>query len=159
MHLKVFVKLKKNLKTLSSGQKTQKNPKNPKKPKKTQICHRCRWHRWSTFSCEYLSEFSKKFETALMVYSGLGGNWFMKKTRSKKSRDTVPLTPLWKCFSALYTFCVIKSLQYIKYLKTGRVTYLGLEPTMHVIECQIHLVRQSLKIVLGLLNLDLPQLN
>jgi hypothetical protein len=37
MHLKVFVKLKKTLKTLSSGQKTQKNPKkNPKKPKKTQ---------------------------------------------------------------------------------------------------------------------------
>ncbi len=39
MHLKVFVKLKKPLKTLSSGQKTpkkkQKNPKNPKKPKKT----------------------------------------------------------------------------------------------------------------------------
>jgi hypothetical protein len=24
---------------------------------------------------------------------GLGGNWFMKKTRSKKSRDTVPLRP------------------------------------------------------------------
>ena len=36
MHPKVFVKLKKNLKTLSSGQKTQKNPKNPKKPQKTQ---------------------------------------------------------------------------------------------------------------------------
>jgi hypothetical protein len=43
MHLKVFVKLKKTLKTLASGQKTQKNPKkpkknqkNPKKPKKTQ---------------------------------------------------------------------------------------------------------------------------
>jgi hypothetical protein len=40
MHLKVFVKLKNTLKTLSSGQKkpkkTQKNPKNPKKPKKTQ---------------------------------------------------------------------------------------------------------------------------
>jgi hypothetical protein len=38
MHLKVFVKLKKTIKTLSSGQKnpkkTQKNPKNPKKPKK-----------------------------------------------------------------------------------------------------------------------------
>jgi hypothetical protein len=29
MHLKVFVKLKKTLKTLSSGQKTQKNPKKP----------------------------------------------------------------------------------------------------------------------------------
>ncbi len=26
-----------------------------------------------------------------MEYSGAGGNWFMKKTRSKKSRDTVPL--------------------------------------------------------------------
>jgi hypothetical protein len=41
MHLKVFVKLKKTLKTLSSGQKTQKKPKktqktpkNPTKPKK-----------------------------------------------------------------------------------------------------------------------------
>ncbi len=26
-----------------------------------------------------------------MVYQRLGGNWFKKKTRSKKSRDTVPL--------------------------------------------------------------------
>jgi len=33
MHPKVFVKLKKNLKTLSSG---QKNPKKPKKTQKTQ---------------------------------------------------------------------------------------------------------------------------
>jgi hypothetical protein len=33
MHLKVFVKLKKTLKTPSSG---QKNPEKPKKPKKTQ---------------------------------------------------------------------------------------------------------------------------
>jgi hypothetical protein len=33
MHLKVFVKLKKNLKTLSSGQKKTKKPKKPKKPK------------------------------------------------------------------------------------------------------------------------------
>ncbi len=27
---------------------------------------------------------------------GLGGNWFMKKTRSKKSRDTVPLKHVYK---------------------------------------------------------------
>jgi hypothetical protein len=27
-----------------------------------------------------------------MGYSGAGGNWFMKKARSKKSRDTVPLS-------------------------------------------------------------------
>ncbi len=27
-----------------------------------------------------------------MVYKGLGRNWFLKKTWSQKSRDTVPLT-------------------------------------------------------------------
>jgi hypothetical protein len=40
MHLKVFVKLKKNPKNLlvqaKKPKKTQKNPKNPKKPKKNQ---------------------------------------------------------------------------------------------------------------------------
>jgi hypothetical protein len=56
------------------------------------ICHRCQPHWWCTLSCEYLCNFSKKFETALIVYSeGLGGNWFMKKTRSRKSHDTVSL--------------------------------------------------------------------
>ncbi len=40
MQLKVFVKLKKTIKTLSSGQKTQKNPKkNQKNPKKTKKTH------------------------------------------------------------------------------------------------------------------------
>jgi hypothetical protein len=39
MHLKVFLKLKKNPKTLSSGQKNPKNPKKPKKPKKNQKTH------------------------------------------------------------------------------------------------------------------------
>jgi hypothetical protein len=34
MHPKVFVKLKKTLKTLSSGQKTQKNPKKTQKTQK-----------------------------------------------------------------------------------------------------------------------------
>ncbi len=34
-----------------------------------QICHRCRWYRWSTLSCEYLREFSKKFETAVDTYT------------------------------------------------------------------------------------------
>jgi hypothetical protein len=43
-------------------------------------------------SCEYLREFSKKFETVLMGYSGAGGKLIdEKKTRSEKSRDTVPL--------------------------------------------------------------------
>jgi hypothetical protein len=31
-------------------------------------------HRWQTLSCEYLREFSKKFEMVLMEYSGAGGN-------------------------------------------------------------------------------------
>jgi hypothetical protein len=42
--------------------------------------------------CEYLREFSKKFETALTVYSGDWGKLIHEKTRSRKSRDTVPLT-------------------------------------------------------------------
>jgi hypothetical protein len=40
---------------------------------------------------EYLREFSKKLETVLMGYSGAGGKLIMKKTRTKKFRDTVPL--------------------------------------------------------------------
>ncbi len=75
------------------------------------ICHRCRWRRWQTLSCEYLREFSKKFEAALIINQRLGGNWFKKKTRSKKFRDTVPLknrvsgnkwhpNQLWKLYKA-----------------------------------------------------------
>ncbi len=56
-----------------------------------QFCPRCRWHRWCTLTCEYLRECSKKFETVLMEYSGAGGILIHEKTRSKKSRDTVPL--------------------------------------------------------------------
>ncbi len=41
------------------------------------ICRRCRWYRWCTLTCKYLREF-------------LGERCFLKKTRSKKSRDTVP---------------------------------------------------------------------
>ncbi len=53
----------------------------------------CRWYRWCTLTCEYLREFSKKFEMVLMGYSGAGGKLIHeKKTRSKKSRDTVLLT-------------------------------------------------------------------
>jgi hypothetical protein len=40
-----------------------------------------------------------------------------------------------------YAFCVIKSLET---QKNGPVPYLGLDLTVHVIESQIHLVRQSL---------------
>jgi hypothetical protein len=36
---------------------------------------------WCTLSCEYLREFSKKFETALMVYSGAWGKWIHEKNQ------------------------------------------------------------------------------
>ncbi len=53
---------------------------------------RCRWYRWCTLACEYLREFSKKFKTVLMWYSGAGGKLIHEKTGSKKSRDTVALS-------------------------------------------------------------------
>ncbi len=48
------------------------------------ICHRCRWHRWCTLSLEYLREFSKKFEMALMVYSDAWGKLIHEKNRKSK---------------------------------------------------------------------------
>ncbi len=42
------------------------------------------------------------------------------------------------------TFCVVKSLEHLKNLRTGRILNLGLELTMHVFKSPIHLVRQSL---------------
>ncbi len=55
------------------------------------IGHLCQWHKWCTLTCEYLRKFSKKFETALMVYSGAWGKLIHEKNRSRKSRDSVPL--------------------------------------------------------------------
>ncbi len=56
-----------------------------------QICRRRRWHRWCTLTCEYLREFSKKFEMTLGRFSGAWGKVIHEKTWSKKSSDTVPL--------------------------------------------------------------------
>jgi hypothetical protein len=39
--------------------------------------------RWCTLTWEYLLEFSKKFETVQMGYSGAGGKLIHEKTRSK----------------------------------------------------------------------------
>ncbi len=46
-------------------------------------------------SCEYLREFSKKFETALMEYSGAWGKLIHEENQKSNlvSRDTVPLRP------------------------------------------------------------------
>ncbi len=48
------------------------------------ICHRCQRHRWSTLICEYLREFSKKFETVQMVYSGAGVKLIDEKNQKQK---------------------------------------------------------------------------
>ncbi len=41
-------------------------------------------HRWQTLSCVYLREFSKKFETVLMEYSGAGGKLIHEKNQKQK---------------------------------------------------------------------------
>ncbi len=41
-------------------------------------------HRWSTLSCEYLREFSKKFETVQKGYSGAGGKLIDEKNQKQK---------------------------------------------------------------------------
>ncbi len=48
------------------------------------ICHWCQRHRWSSLSCEYSREFSKKFETVLIGYSGAGGKLIHEKNQEQK---------------------------------------------------------------------------
>ncbi len=48
-------------------------------------CRRCRWYWWCTLTCEYLREFSKKFETILMGYSGTGGKLIHEKKQKQKN--------------------------------------------------------------------------
>ena len=40
--------------------------------------------RWQTLTCEYLREFSKKFKTVLMGYSGAGGKLIHEKNQKQK---------------------------------------------------------------------------
>ncbi len=54
------------------------------------ICHQ--WHRWCTLTCEYLPEFSKKFEMILKLLPGAWGKVIHEKNLKQKSRDTVPLS-------------------------------------------------------------------
>jgi hypothetical protein len=39
---------------------------------------------WCTLTCEYLREFSKKFETVLMGYLGAGGKLIHEKNQKQK---------------------------------------------------------------------------
>ncbi len=55
------------------------------------ICHRCRWHRWCTLSREYLREFSKKFEMAVVVYSDAWGKLIHEKKPEVENLVTLSL--------------------------------------------------------------------
>ncbi len=58
-----------------------------------QICRRCQWRRWqiATGINHTGGKFRKNSKPPWWYNQRLGGNWFKKKTRSKKSCDTVPL--------------------------------------------------------------------
>ncbi len=49
-----------------------------------QICHRNQQPRWCTLTCEYLREFTKKFETVLMQYFVVGGKLIHQKNQKQK---------------------------------------------------------------------------
>jgi hypothetical protein len=63
----------------------------PKGVKKIPICHRCQRHRWCTSSSEYLREFSKKFETALLGYSGAWGKLSHEKKPEVENLEALTL--------------------------------------------------------------------
>ncbi len=48
-------------------------------------------HRWQTLSWNISANFQKNSKGPYLYNQGLGGKWVMKKTISKKSRDTVPV--------------------------------------------------------------------
>jgi hypothetical protein len=55
------------------------------------------------------ANFRKNLKWPKCYFQGLGGRWFMKKTWSKKSLDTVPLNGVW-----------VGTLQKIKTFKDSR---------------------------------------
>ncbi len=60
------------------------------------FCHRCRWHQWCTLTCEYLREFSKKFEITLLLFSGAWGKVMHEKNLKQKIS--------WHCPFKRFTF-------------------------------------------------------
>ncbi len=62
------------------------------------ICHRCCWHLWCTLTCEYLREFSKKFEMILMLLSEAWGKVIHEKNLKQKI--------LWHCPFKILDLCI-----------------------------------------------------
>ncbi len=71
------------------------------------ICHRCRWHRWQNLSCEYLREFSKKFGTVLMEYSGAERKLIYEKNQKQKISWHCPFKYPGSCVNFIVVHCVI----------------------------------------------------
>ncbi len=57
------------------------------------------WYRWCTLTCEYLREFSKKFEMTLLLFSGAWGKVIHEKNLKQKIS--------WHCPSKNTIFCIL----------------------------------------------------
>ncbi len=88
-----------------------------------QICHRCSWHQWKichrcclywwcTFTCEYLREFSKKFEMTLILFFGSLGHDSWKNLKQKTSWHC-PFYLLWTRSPMPIVGIVSENLSYI----------------------------------------------
>ncbi len=49
-----------------------------------QICHHCCWYWWCTLICEYLREFSNKFEMPILLFSAAWGKMIHEKNLEQK---------------------------------------------------------------------------
>jgi hypothetical protein len=79
-----------------------------------QICHRCHWYRWCTLTCEYLREFSKKFETVLMGHSGAGGKLTHERNQKQKILWHCPFKTCVNCHSTQRVLKLLAKKQYCR---------------------------------------------
>jgi hypothetical protein len=84
IHLKVNLKAKIYIYVNSTTQRCPNKIIKIFRMKMFPIWHRCQQHRWCTLSREYLRECSKKFEMAVMVYSGAWEKLFHEKNQKSK---------------------------------------------------------------------------
>ncbi len=76
-----------------------------------QICHQCRWYRWCTLTCEYLREFSNKFEAVLLGYSRAGGKLIHEKNQKQYISWHCPFNCLFLVVSNSYFIFFSRSRQ------------------------------------------------
>ncbi len=77
----------------------------------TPVANGCQRHRWCTLSCEYLREFSKKFEMALKEYSGAWGKLIYEKNQKSKISWHCPFNLyqiIYSTYSVIYIYRLTK---------------------------------------------------